>query len=181
MYKKSHRKSINIPNHAHELTFSCYHYYPLLSKDRTRQWLADSINSAREELDLSIWAYVFMPNHVHLVVYPRNSEYNISSILKAIKHPVSRQALKWLRENSSQWLPKLAQKRGMRTKHHFWQIGGGYDRNIESYETLDSMIDYIHANPIRRGLTEKASDWKWSSSRWYEIGEVGPIAVDPIE
>ena len=30
------RKSMDLENHAHELTFSCYKKYKLLSKDRTR-------------------------------------------------------------------------------------------------------------------------------------------------
>jgi putative transposase len=34
------------------------------------------------------------------------------------------------------------------------------------------MIDYIHLNPVRRGLVERASDWKWSSAAWFEDLEV---------
>lgn len=34
--------------------------------------------------------------------------------------------------------------------------------------TVMSVIDYIHANPIRRGFVERARQWKWSSARWYE-------------
>ncbi len=30
-----------------------------------------------------------------------------------------------------------------------------------------SGIDYIHANPVRRGLVARAEDWEWSSARWY--------------
>jgi hypothetical protein len=29
------------------------------------------------------------------------------------------------------------------------------------------MIDYLHTNPVRRGLVAKAEDWEWSSARWY--------------
>jgi REP-associated tyrosine transposase len=35
-------------------------------------------------------------------------------------------------------------------------------------EVLRAMIDYIHANPVRRGLVARAEDWEWSSARWYE-------------
>jgi putative transposase len=31
-----------------------------------------------------------------------------------------------------------------------------------------AAIDYIHRNPVRRGLVERAIDWQWSSARWYE-------------
>ena len=42
--------------------------------------------------------------------------------------------------------------------------GGGYDRNATEPRTLLQMIDYIHNNPVRRGLVAKATDWIWSSS-----------------
>jgi putative transposase len=58
-------------------------------------------------------------------------------------------------------------REGQRLRHRFWQPGGGYDRNITSIETLHAMIDYIHANPVRRGLVTRAEDWQWSSAGWF--------------
>ena len=29
------------------------------------------------------------------------------------------------------------------------------------------MIDYIHANPVRRDLIQRVVEWEWSSARWY--------------
>ena len=40
------------------------------------------------------------------------------------------------------------------------------------------MIEYIHGNPVRRGLVLRAEDWKWSSSGWIE-GK-NPVKPDPI-
>ena len=58
----------------------------------------------------------------------------------------------------------------------FWQPGGGYDRNITSTEALRAMIDYIHANPVRRGLVARVEDWEWSSARWY-VG-IQPVRIE---
>jgi len=41
------------------------------------------------------------------------------------------------------------------------------------------MVDYLHDNPVRRGLVERAADWKWSSAAWFEGGRA-PLALDPI-
>ncbi len=30
------------------------------------------------------------------------------------------------------------------------------------------MIDYVHMNPVRRGLVARATDWRWSSAGWFE-------------
>ena len=37
------RKNLNIPGHAHELTFSCYQRYKFLEAERTQQWLGEAI------------------------------------------------------------------------------------------------------------------------------------------
>ena len=63
-----HRKAINTPGHAHELTFSCYHRFQFLKAERTSQWLAEAIQSARVKHSFDLWAFVFMPEHVHLIV-----------------------------------------------------------------------------------------------------------------
>ena len=46
--------------------------------------------------------------------------------------------------------------------------------------TLMNMIDYIHANPVRRGLVERASDWEWSSAAFLQIGGDSLIPVNRI-
>lgn len=121
-----------------------------------------------------------MPEHVHLIVHPRNQVYEMSLFLKAVKNPVSRKAIAFMRRESPEWLERIQQKRGSRTEYHFWQPGGGYDRNITESKTLLKMIDYLHMNPVRRGLVEHASDWKWSSASFYEEKGDGPLVVDPI-
>jgi hypothetical protein len=40
------------------------------------------------------------------------------------------------------------------------------DRNLDHAETVLAAIDYLHRNPVRRGLVERAVDWQWSSARW---------------
>ena len=62
----------------------------------------------------------------------------------------------------------------------FWQPGGGYDRDIARTATLRSMIEYLHANPVRRGLVAKVENWEWSSARWYAGMRPAPIAIDAL-
>ena len=107
-------KRLNLVGHAHELTFSCYQRLPLLSRDRTRLWLAEAIRAARAKCQFDLWAYVFMPEHVHLLVYPRQPDYSISRTLWSIKQPVARQAIDYLAKHSSGWLAKLTVPAGAR-------------------------------------------------------------------
>jgi putative transposase len=82
------------------LTFSCFHKFPFLSKERTCRWLADAINKARRDLEYSLWAYVFMPDHVHLVIYPQRAVYDTSEFIKYVKEPVSRDAIAFLKSEA---------------------------------------------------------------------------------
>ena len=123
--KRVHRRNDNSPGHAHELTFTCYQGYSFLQSERTCQWLADAITGARETYQFALWAYVFMPNHVHLIVYSQQSNYNISDIRAAIKLPVARRAKAYLRKHSPEWLPRLTRQRGKRTETLFGSLAAG--------------------------------------------------------
>jgi len=175
------RRAYNVPGEAHELTFTCYRRFAFLGAERCCEWLADSIEKARQQFDFDLWAYVFMPEHVHLIVYPRQPVYDVRLILQAIKEPVGRAAIGYLREHSPAWLPRIAVQHGRRVRYHFWQEGGGYDRNINEANTLMFMIDYLHQNPVRRGLVEHAWQWKWSSAGWYEGLQPNRLRPDPID
>jgi putative transposase len=50
-------------------------------------------------------------------------------------------------------------------------------RNIVSQNTLVSMIDYLHQNPVRRGLVTRPSEWHLSSAGCYECEEVPPPLI----
>lgn len=178
---RPHRKEVrhfDLPGDAHFLTFSCYHRLPLLSKDRTRKWLVDAIERARLKHNFDLWAWAIMPEHVHLLIYPRAAAYETSAILSAIKRPVGERAIAYLVDRRSSFLERLTVHTRTRTYRRFWQAGPGYDHNIDDPETAHRVVDYIHENPIRRGLVERAVDWCWSSARDWAGSEDIPIRVD---
>ena len=45
----------------------------------------------------------------------------------------------------------------------------GYERNLTKPTTVLAAIDYLHHNPVRRGLVKRAVDWKWSRARYYLV------------
>lgn len=172
-YRKLRRLS-DVPGEAHELTFSCYRRLKMFSRDRTRCWLIEALGAARRRHGFELWAYVIMPEHVHVLLYPNRDEYDTGAIRQSIKQPVGRKALNWLKSNSPAWLVELRKvSANGRVHHRFWQPGGGYDRSVMKVETAWATVDYIHHNPVRRGLVEQPVEWAWSSARWYEgEGEV---------
>ncbi|MEZ6056736.1 MAG: hypothetical protein R3C01_08525 [Planctomycetaceae bacterium] len=177
--RQQHRQSYNEFGHAHELTFSVIVVSGFSSENASATgWQTPSTKFGR----IRKWPFgrhVFMPNHVHLLIHFGCAEDNMASVLKETKWPVSRKALAYLREHAPEWLPKLQAQRGTKAESHFWQRGGGYDRNVTEPQTLEKMIQDIHLNPVRKGLVERATDWKWSSANWYATG-TGPIVVDRL-
>lgn len=175
------RRTYNEPGHAHYLTYSCYHGYPLLLRDRSRGWVIDAIEQARTKLNFDLWAYVIMPEHVHVLLCPRAKEYDMRRILAGLKYPVARAAHRWLEENDERaWLRRLTVTYPSRCIFHFWQQGGGFDHNVIKEKTLPAIVDYIHANPVRLGLVAQAEDWTWSSARFYEGCPDVPLKLDDL-
>ncbi|MBD3299328.1 MAG: hypothetical protein GF341_11775 [candidate division Zixibacteria bacterium] len=170
----------NEPGHTHFLTFSCYHKHQFLTENSVRRWLADSVDKARRRYALSIWAYVFMPEHVHLLISPYDDEYSISRILHAIKQPVAARMVKQWRRESPWKLSKIQTHQGRRPVHRLWQAGGGFDRNMTDWEAISNATSYIEWNPVRRRLVKEPLDWAWSSARAREGYEDVPLSIDRI-
>lgn len=177
-YFRKLRKRFNEPGHARELTFTCYKRFKFLDRDRTRQWFIAELSDARKRFLFDLWAYVIMPEHAHLLIYPTTPDLDVGFAVGTIKEAVSRKAIKYLEENAPEWIPRITVLEGKRVRRRFWQPGGGYDRNVTELSTLQKMIDYIHMNPVRRGLVSRPEDWQWSSARWYEGIKPVPIEMD---
>ena len=174
----SHRRRYEEMGHARYLTFSCFQNRPFLSKDRAATWLVEALRVAREKRLFDLWAWVIMPEHAHVLVLPKESV-TVSRILSALKQPVSKRALVYLRREHPAGLAALAdvQPSGS-VSYRFWQRGGGYDRNTWTLEEIREKIGYIHANPVRRGLVERPHDWPWSSWRAWTAGDDLPVPID---
>jgi putative transposase len=167
----NHRRTVkhyHSPGDLHELTFSCLDRKPLLMDDTRRRLLADSLNRALTNYNFSLVAFVFMPEHVHLLVYPRGLQADMEGFLSAVKRPFSYRVKMLLAEPNDPLLRELTvpdKKRG--TTFQFWLKGPGYDRNLNSRKAISASIDYFHRNPVERELCARAIDWKWSSARWH--------------
>ena len=145
----------------HYLTFSTYHRKPYLKNDQICELLAKRINEAAKKLNFAVLAYVFMPDHVHLLIRPMNEIYDMSKILKSVKQGPSCSA------KNRGWIVT-----------DLWERGGGYDRNVTKAVTRAKVIDYIHHNPVKKGLVDESWKYPWSSANWYYNEEEGSIKCD---
>jgi putative transposase len=73
------RRAWNEAGNARFLTYSCFRRMPLLTLERTRRWVVEALAAARRERDVALWAYVVMPEHVHVLVQARQAAYEMRS------------------------------------------------------------------------------------------------------
>lgn len=107
-----------------------------------------------ENRRFDLHAFVLMPDHVHLLLTPVGPATG-RSILSGFKTQTATKANRFLR----------------RTGLPFWQEGGGHDRNITTREEYMEKLTYIHLNPVRAKLVDKAADWRDSSASFYDSGD----------
>lgn len=152
----------------HELTFSCYQRRPLLTDLTRLQILAESLTTACREENFGLAAFVFMPEHAHLLVVPETPDSSVGRFLARVKQPTSKRIREILELHNPTMLSQLiVQERPGKLCFRFWQEGAGFDRNLFTAEAISTSVEYIHTNPVKRGLCQRATEYKWSSARFY--------------
>ncbi|QQS09928.1 MAG: transposase [Phycisphaerales bacterium] len=177
---RKHLRRHEDPHHARFLTFSCFRRLPLLFDPDTRDCLARHLERTRARWKFHLYAWVVMPEHVHLLLWPRLPDGPVAKVLHDLKRSTAQETIGWWRGRDA---GSLAEIRGSDGTIRIWQRGGGYDRNISSLAEFDEKLRYIHENPVCRGLVPRPEDWAWSSARWHAGwgGDcTGPVAIDPL-
>ncbi len=170
-----HRKRVRRfeDGRARFVTFSTFDRLPLFQNDAIKDRFAESLAAARKRENFELYAWIVMPEHVHLLI--RSTAQPLAPILAGLKSGFAKSVLTRWRALDAPVLARITDRSG---RPRFWQRGGGYDRNIRDDDEFHEKISYIHANPVRRGLVVSPTHWKWSSARWYEGDTSGPVPID---
>lgn len=133
---------------------------------------------ARENHKFRLICFVVMPEHTHIILIPTAGlgiGSDVPTSLQGIKKAFSQRILHRWRADDNPILEKILDED---SRPRFWQPGGGFDRNIRDSEELIREIDYIHKNPVKRGLVTEPTQWKWSSARWFAGERKGVVPMD---
>jgi len=103
------------------------------------------------KLQVEVWAYCLMPNHVHLIAAPESAD--------GLRRAVGEAHRRYTMEVNAR----------EKWRGHLWQGRFGSYPMDEDY--LLTAMRYVELNPVRAGLVAKPDDYPWSSARAHLTGE----------
>ncbi len=162
-----HRKSHTTINKIYFWTATIHKWIPLLENNFNKQIIIDSLKYLSDKKLITVYAFVIMPNHIHLI-WRQNSlngkETPKGSLLKHSAYLY----LKQLKENGTS---KLYEVNERNKKHEIWQRDS-LGIEIYSREVAKQKLNYIHFNPVSGKwlLAKDDLDYHYSSARYYETG-----------
>ncbi len=159
--------------HVHFLTFSCYKRRQFLEPDRAKRIVIGHLGRRLAMHNGLCLGFVIMSDHIHAMVwFPEVLQ--LAPFMNKWKDQTSLALKSLFQEQFTGYWSQIP------ADDPVWQARY-YDFNIWSRDKVEEKLNYMHLNPVRAGLVERAIDWKWSSARWYEDQQsVGiPISWPP--
>jgi putative transposase len=163
--------------HLHFLTFSCYKRLPFLKTARSRDVFLQELGRLRAELGFRIIGYVPMPEHVHLLINEPTGA-TPSIVLHRLKLRVAKRLHKRRRRVLAGQI-SLPFGECKQAPRPFWQPRF-HDFNVYSARKRAEKLNYMHANPVKRGLVSHPSEWPWNSWAFYH-GKTALLTMDSTD
>ncbi len=127
----------------HFITISCHRHAHILKSSEACNTLQTILEETRQKYLFQILGYVFMSNHIHLLVTEPDGK-KLAIAIQVLKQRFSR-----TRSDEFVWEPRY------------------HDFNVFTEAKRVEKLRYMHRNPVKAGLVERPEDWPWSSFRAY--------------
>lgn len=163
-------------NYPYFITSSIVEGLPLFMNPFITKMVLDALCYLQTENKVSLYGYVIMPNHIHLIAEGEK----LSDKLRAFKSFTGRVIIDHLVEKNSRGL--LGQLKSKKLKNHrdsehqVWQEGL-HPKQLFTPEMFHQKLEYMHFNPVKAGFVEHPVHWRYSSAINYYEGGKGLIPV----
>jgi putative transposase len=170
-------RTIEHPGAAYFVTSTIVDFVAIFVKRAYVDVVIGNLNFYRKKYKFKLYAYVIMPEHLHLVIHPVHAS-NIRDIMTDFKSYTSKKLTTQLhRDKRSEILNQLERFASSRIRHPF-PTEGNRPIGIYTQRILRSKIDYVHANPLRRKLVDDLADYPYSSYHNYYSDDESLIKID---
>jgi putative transposase len=172
-------------NHLHYLTASTCRRARVFDSDHFRCHFVKTLAELRTSLGFKIFGYVLMPEHFHLLIWP-GERADPSKIVQSLKERTAIFILKNLRDNQhDSWCRRMLDRLTLPATVHLhgpgrvWQRRF-YDLNVWSEKKRLEKLNYMHGNPVKRGLVTSPDQWAWSSFHFYYLENSSVLTLDRL-
>ena len=164
--------------HLHFITCSCYRRLPLLRSALAKSVFVNILGEVRKRYGFALVGYVVMPEHIHVLLGepPRGTP---STVLEVLKQRVSRELRRKQRRRVAEEQLPLRFALPVSALPQFWQRRY-HDFNVWSEKKKNEKLEYMHNNPVKRGLVADPKDWPWSSYSFYSRRGKAMIVMDAL-
>jgi REP element-mobilizing transposase RayT len=168
----------------HYITATVVDWIDVFTRQTYRDSIIESLDYCIKNKGMILYGYVIMSNHIHLIIQSEDGK--LSDLIRDFKKFTAKNILDKIQvkpESRKEWMLerfKLAAEKHQRNKNYqFWQYGN-HAEEIYSNKFMWSKLDYIHLNPVRAGLVEKASQYIYSSANNY-INDSGLLKIEKAD
>jgi putative transposase len=147
-------------------TATCLNWHHLLRTDERKKIILESLRFLVSENRIYLYAFVIMPNHIHLIWRVRTAW--IHKDVQQMFMKFTAQKLKFhLQDHGQLEELKLYESSQTDREYQIWERRP-FKAEVVNRKIGDQKLDYIHDNPVKAGLCQVATDYFYSSARWYE-------------
>ena len=142
----------------------------LLKKDTYKQLITDSLQHLTDKGLIDVYAFVIMPNHIHLIWKMKALNGKESPHVSFLKFTAHEFKKKLKTENED--ILELFAVKAVNKKYEFWQRDS-LAIHVYSREMAIQKLNYIHLNPLSKhwNLASEPSEYWFSSALYYEKNE----------
>jgi len=168
----------------HFITATVVDWIDVFSRKIFRDEVIKCFDYCIKNKGMILYGYVIMSNHIHIIVQSKDEK--LSDLIRDFKKYTAKTILDKIQsepESRREWMLerfKHATQTHSRNKNYqFWKYGN-HPEEIYSNKFMWSKLDYIHLNPVRAGLVEKASHYLYSSASNY-VNDVGLVFIEKAD
>nr|WP_314498982.1 transposase [uncultured Chryseobacterium sp.] len=165
----------------HFITCTVVDWIDVFSRKNYRDIVINCLKYCIQNKGMTVYGYVIMSNHIHLILQSKDGK--LSDLIRDFKKFTSKNILECIRNNPEsrrEWMlerfAKATESHSRNKNYQFWRYGN-HAEEIYTLPFLWIKLNYIHLNPVRAGIVEKAQDYIYSSASNYVNGQ-GLIEIE---
>ena len=164
---------------AHFITATTVGWLPIFTTAARCDLLVQAFAFCRDHKGLKVHGWVILDTHFHAIV----AAPELAQVLADLKRHVAKELIKQLEAERCEWLlHQLSYQRAAHkteSAHQVWQEGS-HPQAIAGDAMMLQKLEYLHNNPVKRGLVASPEHWRYSSAHeWLPGAAAAGLRCDP--